>query len=142
MSHPKIPRGIQRRQLLRAGCGALAIAALPASGSVLTGCGEDGQGDSAPVSPPATPSPPEARPAAPATQTPDRASEALVTEIEAIAPMVAALQYVHESPVAERQCGNCQLYTPGPDGRGGCQLFAQGLVRETGWCASWVPRTS
>ena len=135
-----------KRDFLELGAGLLAAGALPALGTLMAGCGEAGPGDAgvtppeAPASSPALPSAPAPVPAPPpptATST-----GALVTELEAVAPVVAALQYVHESPVADRRCGNCQLYTPGAEGRGRCQLFAQGLVRETGWCASWIPRTS
>jgi hypothetical protein len=143
MSDSKIPQRIQRREFLHLGYGALVLTAFTAPGTLLTGCSEEGPGDSTGTAPsPAPLSPPAAPQSAPATDTRAPTSGALVTEIEAVAPMVAALQYVHESPIADRQCGNCQLYTPGPDGRGRCQLFAQGLVRESGWCASWVPRTS
>lgn len=71
-----------------------------------------------------------------------RAEGELVTEIEANAPMVAALQYVTQSEKADQKCGNCQLFTAGSDGKGKCQLFQQGLVTEAGWCMSWAQKVS
>jgi len=53
--------------------------------------------------------------------------------------MVKSLQYVEESPEAEKNCGNCQLYIKGDygEGCGGCQLFP-GPVSENGYCNSWA----
>ena len=70
------------------------------------------------------------------------ASAELVTEVEANAPMVTALQYVNESAKADQNCGNCQLYTAGEGGVGKCQLFATGDVKEAGWCMSWAQKVS
>ena len=71
-----------------------------------------------------------------------RAGEALVTELPDNAPMVAALQYVNDSPKDDQNCGNCQLYTAGEAGTGKCQLFPTGLVAEAGNCASWAQKVS
>ena len=68
--------------------------------------------------------------------------EQLVTEMEANAPMVTALQYVNESTTEGQNCVGCQLYTPGEGGKGKCQLFPTGLVTDNGWCASFAPKVS
>ena len=54
----------------------------------------------------------------------------------------AALQYVNETTKPDQDCEGCQLYTAGADGTGKCQLFAKGLVKGSGWCASWVQKVS
>lgn len=71
-----------------------------------------------------------------------RAEEQLVTEVEAMKPTVGALQYVHESAKEDQNCANCQFYTAGEGGKGKCQLFPQGLVKETGWCMSWTKKVT
>ena len=73
---------------------------------------------------------------------PARADGHLVTDIAANAPMVAALQYVNESTIADKNCANCQLYTAGDGDNGKCQLFPNGLVKASGYCASWAPKVS
>ncbi|HKL88921.1 MAG TPA: high-potential iron-sulfur protein [Salinibacter sp.] len=53
--------------------------------------------------------------------------------------MVKSLQYVEETPEADKNCANCQLYQKGAyEGCGGCQLFP-GPVTENGYCNSWAP---
>lgn len=50
-----------------------------------------------------------------------------------------ALGYVHESPDAEKQCKNCQLYTGEADAEWGpCAIFPGKLVNAKGWCKSWI----
>lgn len=71
-----------------------------------------------------------------------RAEGELVTDIEANAPMVAALQYVHKSTKPDQNCSLCQLFTPGEGGLGKCQLFQTGNVEATGWCMSWAKKVS
>ena len=73
---------------------------------------------------------------------PARAEGHLVTDVEANAPMVSALQYVPKSEKADQNCGNCQLYTATAEGMGKCQLFQEGLVAEAGWCMSWAQKVS
>lgn len=58
--------------------------------------------------------------------------------------MAKSLQYVEETPNAEKNCANCQLYqqpgqveTTGSE-CGGCQLFP-GPVTANGYCNSWAP---
>jgi hypothetical protein len=54
--------------------------------------------------------------------------------------MVSSLQYVEETPQADKNCANCQLYIKGEygEGCGGCQLFP-GPVAANGYCNSWAP---
>lgn len=54
--------------------------------------------------------------------------------------MVESLQYVEETPNAEKNCANCSLYIEGDygEGCGGCQLFP-GAVAANGYCNSWAP---
>jgi hypothetical protein len=54
--------------------------------------------------------------------------------------MVGSLNYVEESPQAEKNCANCSLYQQEKygSGCGGCQLFP-GPVNAQGYCDSWAP---
>jgi hypothetical protein len=54
--------------------------------------------------------------------------------------MVNSLQYVEETPNAEKNCANCSLYIKSEygEGCGGCQLFP-GAVAANGYCNSWAP---
>lgn len=142
---------VDRRRFCGLGVkGALTLAAMPAASSLLAGCGgSDERGDSSgePAAAAETgrveaTSPPNAEGDAAAVPGESGSEAALVTEVAAAASMVQALQYVNESPKADQQCANCQLYTAGAGGRGKCQLFAQGRVKETGWCVSWVAKMS
>jgi hypothetical protein len=149
----EIERRIDRREFFGIGIGAAAaLAALPAASLVSAGCGS-GEPDAPAGSPPTTPSEPAAPPAAaapeppapePAPQVADAGGSEgkLVTEVASAASLVSALQYVNESPKPDQKCGNCQLYTAGAGGRGKCQLFPEGLVAESGHCASWVAKVS
>jgi hypothetical protein len=146
-------RRVDRREFFEiAAKTAAAVAAVPAASLVFAGCGS-GEERRAPAVPartspeePAGESASPPRATAPAARVPaptGGSSEGqLVTEVTAIASLVSALQYVNESTKPDQKCANCQLYTAGPGQRGKCQLFAQGLVKETGWCASWVARVS
>ena len=53
----------------------------------------------------------------------------------------SAMGYTTQSPVEEKQCGNCQLYLPPPQGTacGRCQLF-KGPVTGAGYCTYWAPQ--
>lgn len=160
--------GATRREVLRGG-GKLALA-FPLAGMALVACGEDerqfkrsepytpedwepsGQAtagqDTGPVTVATDAPDPAPETETPETETPEpppAASAAggdgqLVTEIAGAAPMVAALQYTNTSTTAGQECDGCQLYTAGAGGVGKCQLFAEGVVKATGWCASWAPR--
>ena len=49
--------------------------------------------------------------------------------------------YVKESPIADNQCNNCNLYLP-PKTQGlcgGCMLF-KGPVYSSGYCTYWAPK--
>lgn len=51
------------------------------------------------------------------------------------------LGYEEESPMPDRQCGNCNLWLP-PAGEGkcgGCTLF-KGPVYSTAYCTYWAPQ--
>ena len=112
----------------------------------------DSAADTGPVTTASTPAPVEEAPAAApepvAEEAPEPVAEdapaagggSLITDLAGAAPMVAALQYVNQSTTAGQECSGCQLYTAGSGGTGKCQLFAEGVVKETGWCASWAPR--
>jgi hypothetical protein len=56
--------------------------------------------------------------------------------------MVGSLNYVEESPQAEKNCANCSLYQQEQygSGCGGCQLFP-GPVNAQGYCDSWAPKS-
>lgn len=57
--------------------------------------------------------------------------------------MASSLQYVEESPEANKNCANCQLYTApeSEGGCGGCTLFP-GPVYPEGYCTSWAPKSA
>ncbi|MBT39001.1 MAG: hypothetical protein CL938_10705 [Deltaproteobacteria bacterium] len=158
---------VDRRGFVGIGLRAVAaVFALPAAASLLASCG-NGEQPAAPQAPspppdrPAAPapSPPPDRPAAPQAPSPPKAAapaappvpaasppgggtEQLITEIAGSAAMVQALQYVNQSAKPDQNCGNCQLYTAQSGGVGKCQLFATGLVKEAGWCASWAAKVT
>lgn len=51
------------------------------------------------------------------------------------------LAYVKESPIADNQCNNCNLFLP-PAGEkkcGSCMLF-KGPVYSSGYCTYWAPK--
>jgi len=49
--------------------------------------------------------------------------------------------YVKESPIADNQCNNCNLFLPPKAGDkcGGCLLF-KGPVYPSGYCTYWAPK--
>lgn len=52
-----------------------------------------------------------------------------------------ALEYVHKSALADRNCANCQLYTGDPSKEWGpCAIFPGKSVASAGWCKAWVAR--
>jgi hypothetical protein len=52
-----------------------------------------------------------------------------------------SLGYVSLSPMPDKQCDNCKLWVPAPEGKecGGCLLFA-GPVSPEGNCTYWAPQ--
>lgn len=144
-----------RREIVKLGVSA--ALALPVAPALLAGA-ISGCGSSEPASPPATtpeptpapappaaepaPPPPAAEPPPPPAATPGDTGGQHVTEIPANATLVASLQYVPQSAKPEERCSNCQLYTAGDGELGKCQLFQQGLVKSSGWCASWVKKVA
>jgi hypothetical protein len=51
------------------------------------------------------------------------------------------LGYVHESPIPDNKCNNCNLWIPPVTEHvcGGCMLF-KGPVNSTGYCTYWAPQ--
>ncbi|MFT4606468.1 MAG: hypothetical protein ACI9V8_001129 [Urechidicola sp.] len=50
-----------------------------------------------------------------------------------------ALEYSHQSSIAERNCGNCRLYTgDASQDWGPCAIFPGQNVASAGWCKAWV----
>ncbi|MGC1244456.1 MAG: high-potential iron-sulfur protein [Chryseosolibacter sp.] len=49
--------------------------------------------------------------------------------------------YVTQSPIADNQCNNCNLYLPPKEGSacGGCMLF-KGPVYPSAYCTYWAPK--
>jgi hypothetical protein len=151
--------GATRRDVLRGGARvALAIPLVGlASGVLLAGCGSGDERASRPPDaapqpkPDPAPTPVEAPPRSVPEPGPEPAPAAngggagageLITDLPESAAMVAALQYTNTSEIPDQTCASCQLFTPTGDGLGKCQLFAQGSVKERGWCASWAAKVS
>jgi hypothetical protein len=138
--------GIRRRDLLVGTGRALALAPL-ASAVLAAACGpSDTQREEPGAAPPAAPPAAQPQPA-PAPQAPapppaagGAADGRLVTEVQAMQATVTSLQYVNASAKPDQHCSNCLFYTTRTADRGKCQLFTQGLVAATGWCASWQPK--
>ena len=56
-------------------------------------------------------------------------------------PQAKALSYVHESPKADNDCTNCQLYLGASDSEWGpCAIFPGKRVAGAGWCSAWVKK--
>ncbi len=56
-------------------------------------------------------------------------------------PQAKALSYVHESPKADQNCANCQLYLgAASDVWGACAIFPGKQVAGAGWCSAWVKK--
>ena len=67
----------------------------------------------------------------------------LVTDVPELAPLVGSLQYVNESPHADKKCTNCILYSASAkEGFGKCTVFQNAWVSADGWCASWAKKPS
>ena len=66
----------------------------------------------------------------------------LVTDVPALASLVATLQYRNETEIPEKRCDGCVLYTAGSETRGKCTALPGGAVAAGGWCLSWAPRPS
>lgn len=85
-----------------------------------------------------TPPQPQAAQAQPSPAAADPGTDALVTEVPAMATLVQTLGYVNQSEKPDQRCASCALFYDRQDGRGHCRLFSQGLVSTEGWCTSWV----
>lgn len=67
-------------------------------------------------------------------------------------PTAKALNYVHNAKKVDTKkfpqkndktmCSTCNLYKANAEnkGWGTCTLFPGNLVREKGWCSSWIPK--
>jgi hypothetical protein len=52
-----------------------------------------------------------------------------------------ALEYSHQSSIADRNCGNCSLYIGDvSQDWGPCGIFPGQDVATAGWCKIWAPR--
>jgi hypothetical protein len=52
-----------------------------------------------------------------------------------------ALEYSHQSSIADKNCANCRLYTGVvSQGWGPCAIFPGQNVATAGWCKAWVAR--
>jgi hypothetical protein len=50
-----------------------------------------------------------------------------------------ALEYNHQSPIADKNCSNCRLYTGySSQDWGPCAIFPGQEVASAGWCKAWV----
>lgn len=51
-----------------------------------------------------------------------------------------SLEYVDQSPVADKNCANCSLYVQAEAGEtcGGCSIL-KGPIHPDGYCISWAP---
>lgn len=101
------------------------VGVVGASGSLLVACGdsEDSEGT-----------------ADTASSNCSNLSDLSEQETKQRAKMVEQLNYVEESPEADRNCANCSLYQKEQYEAdcGGCQLFP-GPVAAKGYCDSWAP---
>ena len=71
----------------------------------------------------------------------NRLTAAEVPKVDPDEPQAKALSYVHQSPLAERNCANCRLYTGSADTAWGpCAIFPGKQVAAAGWCSAWVAR--
>ncbi len=60
------------------------------------------------------------------------------TQLQERRAVTKSLRYVTESPRADRNCENCQLYIPwSGQACGGCQIFP-GPVAPRGYCETWA----
>ena len=146
--------GASRREFLGR---VAAVLALPAAQTLLLACGSsEPAGEPSPpkAEPPPPAPPPKAEPAPPPkppphppitgkpdAPAPDVQGE-LVTDIPAMATLVASLQFRNPSEKPDQNCLGCQFYTAQEGGLGKCSLFPQGLVQETAWFQSMVKKVA
>ena len=119
----------RRDFLLRAS----AIGAAAVGGTtLLAACGGKGGGAEAPAA---------ETPAAPAPSTASASCNDLTGLTDQEKQMRTALQYVDETPIAEKRCDNCQLYieAEGAATCGGCKIL-KGPIAPAGYCTSWAAK--
>ena len=52
-----------------------------------------------------------------------------------------ALEYTHQSPMEDKVCGNCRLYTGNASNDWGpCAIFPGQNVATAGWCKAWAAK--
>ena len=80
---------------------------------------------------------------------PRLATAADLPDLDATSAMAKALGYVADGSSCKNPahkpkdaCENCQFYSGTSDSRGSCQLFPGKSVAATGWCMSYVKKTS
>lgn len=56
-------------------------------------------------------------------------------------PTAKALGYVEVSTIADKHCGNCNLYTGSGGDAGPCAIFPGKEVAAKGYCNSWIPKS-
>lgn len=62
-------------------------------------------------------------------------------QVDPAGAQAKALEYTHQSVMADKNCANCQLYTgdAGSDW-GPCAIFPGQQVASAGWCKAWVAK--
>ena len=52
-----------------------------------------------------------------------------------------ALEYTHQSPAMDKNCGNCRLFTADASSEWGpCTIFPGFNVATAGWCKAWIAK--
>ena len=67
--------------------------------------------------------------------------QAFAAQVDPAGGQAKALQYIHKSAVAGKNCANCALYTGDAAKEWGpCALFPGQEVASAGWCAAWAAK--
>lgn len=75
--------------------------------------------------------------ALPAGQTEVAGTDAVATAIGYISDAKKVDKKKYAQYKAGQECSSCALYVASNDGWGKCQMITTGLVKSTGWCASY-----
>lgn len=68
-------------------------------------------------------------------------NQAFAAQVDPAAAQAKALEYSHQSPVAGKNCANCQLYTGDAAKEWGpCAIFPGQEVATAGWCNAWAAK--
>jgi hypothetical protein len=66
---------------------------------------------------------------------------AQTAQVDPAGAQAKALGYVHQSSMADKNCGNCKLYTgEASKAWGPCAIFPGQNVATAGWCQAWVAK--